>query len=68
MIDPLDGPLEDHRAHGAGRVRAPFSPFDGFDDAGPEDHSLEQGVGGEAVGAVDAGAGRLPAGPQAGHG
>jgi len=40
---------------------------EGAADAGGEDDALEEGVGGEAVGAVDAGAGGFADGEQAGE-
>src|SRR5579875_2871570 len=48
-----------------GRRRAVHAGKEGVDDAGTEDHPLEQRVGGEAVRPVHAGAGGLPRRPQA---
>ena len=67
-------PTEDARRRRRGRpawrrsARGPSLPGgDGLDHPGREHHALEQRVGGQAVGAVHAGARRLAAGPQAGQ-
>src|SRR5206468_8326036 len=56
------------RTHRSSLHRAVDPPADRLDHPGGEDHALEQRVGGEPVGPVDARAGHLARGPQAGKG
>src|SRR5438309_5563424 len=62
------GILEGDAAHGAGGLAGRPAGGDGRGHPVAEDQAFEEGVGGQAVGAMDPGAGHLAAGPQAGEG
>ena len=60
-------PVVEEGGHGAVGSRSVVAGQDRLGQPGTEDHPLQQRVGGQSVGPVDAGAGHLAGGPQAGQ-